>query len=118
MGLDEQLDGLDAIRGGDAGAHAVAGMTVHADRERGAEHTRVRGGLRRELETLAIGRGERNAEVSRTDAGHEVDDLRRDLLGRAHEIPLVFAALVVDEDDDAARSQLIQDLGNGGEGHG
>ena len=41
---------------------------------------------------------------------HEVDDLGRDLLGRAHEIAFVFPIFVIDDDDHAAVADVF-DLG-------
>ena len=42
--------------------------------------------------------------------GHEVDRVRRDVLGRHHEVALVLAILVVDDDDHPAGGDLLKRL--------
>ena len=39
--------------------------------------------------------------------GHEVDDLGRDVLGRAHQVALVLAVLTVQDDDRLALAQVL-----------
>jgi hypothetical protein len=50
---------------------------------------------------------------------HEIDHLGRDQLGRADEIALVLAVLVIGHDDDLAVAQVLDGLLDGAErGHG
>ena len=54
-------------------------------------------------------------------ARHEVDRLGRHLLGREHEVALVLAVLVVHDDDELARAEVLDGALDGGErrvGHG
>src|SRR5688572_31788223 len=50
-------------------------------------------------------------------AGHEVDDLRRNLLGRAHEIAFVFPIFVVDDDNHAPVADVANGVVDGRYGH-
>ena len=111
-GLREKTRRPRPLRRRDARAHSVPRVPVHGDGHRGAAERGVRGGLGVQLEAVAVGRGERHAEIPRGVARHEVDDRGRDLLGRADEVPFVLAVLVVDEDDGPAAAEVLQDLGD------
>ena len=52
----------------------------------------------------SVGQGQ--ADQAPAVLGHEVDDVRGDLLGGDHEVALVLPVLVVDDDDQAARLDL------------
>src|SRR5690606_15773866 len=112
-GVDQQLDRLDAVGGRHAGADAVLGMAIHTDGERRAPHAVVAGRLGLEVQTVAVGSGERHAKVSAADAGHEVDDFRRDLLRSADKVAFVFAVFIIHEHDDLTGSKLVKNLWNG-----
>jgi hypothetical protein len=58
------------------------------------------------LEVLDTLRRERKADESPSVHGHEVDGLRRDLLGRHHEVALVLAVLVIDD------KRVLEEIGN------
>ena len=117
-GIDQHLDGARAVLGADPGADPVPGMPVDAHRERRAADARVGRHLCVQVEPVARGRVEADAEVAAAHAGEEVHQLRRDELGRHHEVALVLAVLVVDEHDDLAGAQVVEDLGNRAERHG
>ena len=50
-------------------------------------------------------------------AHHEIDGGGSDFLGGDDEIAFVFAVFVIDQDDHAAGFELVEDLGDGAEGH-
>jgi len=62
--------------------------------------------LRGEIEPLTVFACEGQAQHSAAVAEHEVDDFRRDGLGGANEVALVFPAFVIDDDDDVALAEL------------
>ena len=78
------------------------GAVIDRHGEVRAERGRVRFDHRRQLEPLADVGQDRHAELAAAVRDHEVDDLGRDLLGRADEIAFVLAVLGVDDDDDSA----------------
>jgi len=53
----------------------------------------------RQLKRVAAARGQRNTDQAPAKPGHEIDRLRRHLVGGENEITLVLAVLVVDHDD-------------------
>ncbi len=115
FGIDEELDGLDAVGGGNAGADAVARVAIDADCERSAPHAVVARGLGRKFEAITVGGGEGDAEIAGADTGHEADDLRRDFLGSADEIAFVLAIFIIDEHDHFAGTKVGEDFGDWGE---
>src|SRR5437660_688963 len=76
-------DGGAAVGRRDAGRDPAP--RVDRDRERGAEGRGVRLGLERELQSVASLAGQRQADEPAPEAGHEVDQLRGDLLRRQRE---------------------------------
>ena len=70
-----------------------------------------------EIESLAGLLIDRDTEITGADASEEVDEFRRDEFGRHHEIAFVLPILVVDENDDAAGLEILDDVGNGCEAH-
>jgi hypothetical protein len=101
---DGRQHGGRAVLGRDAGADAVAGLD--GDREGGAQAGLVVADHHRQLELVdervVHGQADEAAGVGR----HEVDRLGRHLLGGEHEVALVLAILVVDEDDHAAGADV------------
>jgi hypothetical protein len=75
-------------------------------------------GLRDQVEPVAVVAGQGQAQVAAADAGHEVDDLGRDLLGGAHEVAFVLSLLVVNEHDHAAGPQFVQNFRDRRQRHG
>ena len=61
-----------------------------------------------ELVAPLLGQGQ--ADQAPALARHEVDRLRRHLLGREHEVALVLPVLVVHDDDELARAQVLDGL--------
>ena len=117
LGIDGGEDGLGAVGGGDAGGGAALGLDGHA--ERGAETGGVllvldHQGNAQLVEPLP---GHREADEAAPVAGHEVDDLGRDLLGGDGEVALVLAVLVVDDDQHLAGLEVLEGVGNGAERH-
>ncbi len=71
----------------------------------------------RQVELPAPLLGQREADEAAGVAGHEVDRLGRDEVGGKHEVALVLAVLLVDEDDHAAGLEVGDDVGDRGERH-
>ena len=70
----------------------------------------------RQAELVAALAGERQADQAAAVQRHEVDHLGRGQLGRADEVALVLAVLVVGHDDDLAVAQVVDGLLDGAEG--
>ena len=112
IGIGEQLDRLRPIAGTDAGSHAVSRVTIDADGERGLAKAGVVRSLRLQFEPFTGLHVERHAEISRSDAGQEIDHLGSGEFGGNHEVALVFTILVIDENDDAAVADVFDDFGD------
>ena len=56
--------------------------------------------------------GHRQADQPPAEFRHEVDDLRRNLLGRADQIPLIFAVFRIHQDDHLALPEVLKHLRN------
>ena len=54
--------------------------------------------------------GQGKADQAAAVLGHEVDGVRGRHLGRDHQVALVLAVLVVDQDEHAAVARLFDDL--------
>jgi hypothetical protein len=72
---------------------------------------------RRDAELVEAAGDDRHADQTRPMPGHEADVLGRDQLGRHHEVPLVLAVFVVDDDDELARLEVSDRLRHGGQAH-
>ncbi len=118
VGGDGYLDGPGAVGGRDAGGHAEAALRVDGDRERGGHLFAVAVDHLRQVEARAILRRQRKTDPAAGKPEHEVDDLGRDTFGRADEVTLVLAVLVVDDDDHLPRGQVGNGLRNRRQGHG
>src|SRR5262249_49339969 len=59
----------------------------------------------------------RQANQTARVTGHEVDDFRRDLFGRANQIAFVLAVLVVHDNDHSPFANVISSVWNGCECH-
>jgi hypothetical protein len=104
-----------AVGRGNAGRYPGGGFD--RDGERGAVARAVALGHRRKLQTLAMLARQGQADQPAAMLGHEVDRRGRDMIGGDHQVTLVLAILVVDEDHHAACGQLGNQLGNGGNRH-
>src|SRR2546426_331172 len=100
-----------AVVGGGAGRDAASGVDGHG--ERGPHGGRVVRDHHRDLELVQPLAGHRHADEAAAVLGHEVDRLRRDLVGGHHEIALVLAVLVVNDHEDAPLADLLDRLLDG-----
>ena len=111
--IDRDLDGRGAVEGGDAGRDALGGSieTVKA----------VPCGVvvvarhRRQAERVAPV-SVRARQITPRPCGHEVDGLGGHVLGGDHEVALVLAVLVIDEDDELAATDVLDSLLDRGKG--
>ena len=106
--VDRDLDRPRAVVRRDPGGDALA--RLDRDRERGAERRLVVVGHRPELELVAALGRQAEADEAAAVGRHEGDRLRRDELGGDREIALVLAVGVVDDDDEAARADVLDRL--------
>ena len=100
--VDQRPDRRGAVLGGDAGRGAVD--VVHRDGERRPLGLGVVRHHERQLELVEALRHEGHADEPRGVLQEERDLLRRGELGGHHEIALVLAVLVVDDDHHLAAS--------------
>ena len=107
--------GARPVGGRDAGGDAGRGFD--RDRERGAMDRAVARRHRRQLQSLAALAGQRQADQATAEAGHEVDRLGRDMVGRQHQVALVLTVFLVDQHHHATGRQLGDQLRNRGNGH-
>ena len=99
VGIEDFADRLGPLRRGDAGA-AMAVIDRHG--EGGAQRRGIVFDDRRQVQPVGHLGQDGHAKLPPPVGDHEIDDFGRDPLGRADEIALVFAVLVVHRDDDAA----------------
>ncbi len=109
-GIDGDLDGAGAVGGADAGGDALAGFDGFG--EGGAEGRLVGAGHGAKPQVVAALLGEREADESPAEAGHEVDGLGSDFFGGHGEVAFVLAVFVIDDDDHASGAHLFQRGGN------
>jgi hypothetical protein len=107
---DGGLHGAGAVGGGDAGGHALGGLD--GDGEGRGMFGAVAGRHGRQLQQLAALAGQGQADQAAAEAGHEVDGLGRDVVGRQDQVALVFAVFLVDQDDHAAGAHVGNDVFN------
>ena len=50
------------------------------------------------------------ADQTPAKAGHEIDGIRVDMVGRQHQIAFVFAVFFINQDDDTARAKFGDDI--------
>ena len=97
--IDDGQDRGGPLLGGNARA-ARAVIDRHGKIR--AQRSRVLVDHRRQMEPLANVGQNRHAELAAAVGDHEVDQRRRHFLGRANEVPLVLAILIIHDDDDLA----------------
>src|SRR5690606_27125994 len=90
--VGQQADGARPVGGGDAGGDAVPG--VHRDRVRGAARVLVGVVHRRQVEPVAVGGGQRGADVPGRVPDGEVEQFGGGVLGGEDEVALVLPVLV------------------------
>jgi len=100
----------------DAGGDALG--RLDGEREGGAVRRAVVAHHQRQAELAAARLGQRQADQAAAVLGHEVDRLGRDVFGGQHEVALVLAVFLVDQDDHAAVADVGDDVLDGGKcGH-
>ena len=115
IGAHGGAHGMRAVVGGNAGGDAFG--RLDADGEVGMVRRGVVLDHRRQAQLPAALAGQRQADQAARVGDHEVDVGRLDQFGRHDQIALVFAILVVDDDDHAAVADFFQQFGDGGETH-
>ena len=111
--VDRDLDRVGPVVGGDAGRHTLA--RLDRDGERRAERSLVLVRHLAQAELLAALGREAEADQATAVRRHEVHGLGRDELRRDREIAFVLAVLVVDDDHEPARPDLLDRFLDGGE---
>jgi hypothetical protein len=114
VGGGRDLDGERAVVRRDAGGDAFGGLD--GDGEVGAVARAVVLHHRPQAEPAGMRFGDRHADQAAAVLGEEVDLVGGDEFRREHEIALVLAILVVDQDHDPAGADLGDDLGNRADG--
>ena len=114
LGTDGGADGVRAVGGGDAGGDAFAGLDGLGKGGAEARGVLLRHGEEAQVVGALLGEGE--ADEAAAVARHEVDGFGGDELGGQGEVALVLAVLVVDHDDHAAGTNLVQGAGDAGKG--
>ena len=111
--IDGGEDGRRAIRGGDARARRPLRVDRHVERvSNRVVFCWTIGGMSSSVEPFLR---HRDADQPPAVRGHEVDDLRRDLLRRYGQIAFVLAILIVDDDDHLAVANRLDRVLDGGE---
>ena len=111
LGIEDFADRFGPLRRGDASA---AMAVIHRHGEGGAQGGGIVFDDGRQVQPLGHLGQDGHAELPPPVGDHEIDDFGRDLLGRADEIALVFAVLVVHRDDDAAGREGLDGRFDGG----
>ena len=71
----------------------------------------------RQLQALAMGACEGQANQATSKAGHEVDRVGADVVGGQYQIAFVFAVFFIDQDDHFALAHVGHDILHGGDGN-
>src|SRR4029077_15984728 len=106
-GIDGSRDGARPVGCRDAGGHALA--RLDGDGEGGSVAGLVARRHQRQAQLMDPLAGQRQTDKPAAMLGHEIDRLGRGHLGRDDEIALVFAGLVVHQDEHAAIARLFDD---------
>ncbi len=112
--VDGRANGVRPVSGGDAGRHAFARLNRLGKRRAKARGVLLRHG--KEAQMIGALLGQREADQPAAVAGHEVDGLRRHVLGGQGQVALVLAVLVVDHNHHAPGADFGQRAGNVGKG--
>ena len=115
MIIDEHFDGCRPIKRRDTRRGAMNGMD-------GFAHGRsVAGGIllghQGDFELFKPGWGRRYKWHAPPEFDHEIDCRRRTPLPGDHQIALIFAVLIVHQDDQLSRLDVFQNFGNRTKGH-
>ena len=105
FGSMSDLHRAGAVRGRDAGRHAVARLDATVNGVPKCESLWL--DHHRDVQLLEALARHRHADQAAAVAGHEVDRLGRDELRRDREVAFVLAVFVIDDDDEAAVAVLL-----------
>ena len=100
LGVNRRQNRRRAVSRRDAGRHAAP--RFDGDRKRRAEKRRVVGHLHRQVQLVAPLLGEGQTDQAARVRHHEIDDFRRHHFRRARKVALVFAILIVNDDNHFA----------------
>ena len=115
IALDRCVHRARTIRGGDAGSHSVSRFDRYG--EVGAHLRAVVEHHRRQIQLSAALFGEREADQAAAILRHEVDRGRRRELRGHHQIALVLAVFLIDQDHHAPGLDLRDDLRDAADRH-
>ncbi len=108
---DGSLHRARAVRRRNAGAHTL--RRLYRYRECRAFFVAVARHHGRQLQVFAVLARQRQADQAAAKACHEVDGLRRHVVGRQHQVALVLAVFFVHQNHHAPSAQLGHDVGHG-----
>jgi hypothetical protein len=115
--IDRRPDRRGAIRRADPRRDAVVERRIDGDHEGGPVRVGPEVAHGRESELIdAFGR-QRETDQPTSVGGHEIDDVRRDILRRADEVAFVLAVLIVRDDDHLAATDGLDRVLDGVEVH-
>ena len=110
--VDGGADGVRAVGRRNAGGDALASLDGLSKRRPETRGVLLRHG--KEPQVVGALFGEGKADKAAAIAGHKVDGFGRDVLSRQRQVALVFAILVVNDDDHAAGSNFGNGAGHVG----
>jgi len=113
LGVRGEPDRVRAI--GRRDARGLRALHADGDAERGPAKSGILLDHHRKVEFVAALVGHGHADQAPPVSGHEVDRLGGRVLRSADEVPLVFATLVVHDDQGAPLPDLLDPLLDGGE---
>ncbi len=111
--IDRNRDGPRAVGGGNAGGDPLA--RLDRNREGGLMPGAVGLAHQRQAEALAAVLRHGEADQPARMLGHEVDRIRGCELRRDHEVALVLAVLVIDQDEDPPCPRFLDNFGGRGD---
>jgi hypothetical protein len=109
-GIAEHLNRLDSVCGRNPRANTVPRVTVNAHGKRSGSKRCVHLRLWSEVESITILASHGDAQIPRADPCHEIDGSDVDMFGRDDEVALVLAALIVDEHNWLASTEIVENL--------
>jgi hypothetical protein len=90
----------------------MSGVSIHTNRKWCTPNARVAGNLRAKFKTITMIAGHPHAEVSSPNASQKIDELNIDMLRCYHEVALVFAPLIIDQNDHLSLAEILQNCLN------
>ena len=107
---DGGADGVSSVGGGDAGGDAFAGLYGFGECSSEAGGVLLGHGEEAQVVGALLGKGE--TDESAAVASHEIDGFGCNVLGGQREVALVFAVLIVDNDNHASGADFGDGAGN------